>query len=216
MKQTRTRVKVCGITSIEDAYACIEAGVDALGFIHYPASQRHVELDKIDQISKSLPPFVSLVALVVDPDRQLIEGIRNNTPIDCLQFHGHETAQSLAEVVLPYYKKVSLDSISFDEAANHYRAATAILADTPTQAGSIPGGTGRIFDWQLTKRTSARPLILAGGLNPENIEQAIEQCQPYAVDVNSGIERQPRKKDAAKLQQFMLALNQVDARLYSL
>ena len=215
MKQSRTRVKVCGITSIEDAQNCIEAGVDALGFIYYPASKRHVSIDQIYQIAKNLPPFISLIALVVDPDKQLIEDIRNNTPIDCLQFHGNESAQRLAEVKLPYYKKVSLDSTSFDIAANNYRSAKALLADTPTPHGSIPGGTGQTFDWLLTQRTSTKPLILAGGLNPANIEQAIEQCQPYAVDVNSGVELEPRKKDGAKIEQFMLALNHVDKRLYA-
>ena len=214
MKQKRTRIKVCGITSIEDSYDCIDAGIDALGFIHYPVSKRHIGIDKIYQICKNLPPFVSLIALLVDPSKQLVEDIRNNTPIDCLQFHGSETAESLAEIKMPYYKKVSLDSISFDVAANTYKAANALLADTPTQHGSIPGGTGRVFDWQLTKRTSAKPLILAGGLNPDNIAQAIEQCRPYAVDVNSGVEIRPGKKDKEKIQQLMLALKQADQSLY--
>ena len=210
MISRRTRVKVCGITSITDAALAVEAGADALGFIHYPASKRHITIDTIASICATVPPFVSLVALVVDPDKSLIEDISRQTPIHCFQFHGNESPEFLAQMTMPYYKKISLDRLSFDQAATNYPQAQALLADTPTALGAVPGGTGTSFDWSRTKRTNNTPLILAGGLGPDNIVQAILQTHPYAVDVNSGVEQAPGIKDKEKLIQLINNMRHVD------
>ena len=209
----RTRVKVCGITSAKDAALAIEAGADALGFIHYPASKRHIAIDTIASICATLPPFVSLVALVVDPDASLIEKMSCQTPIHCFQFHGNESPEFLAQMTMPYYKKISLDKLCFDQAVINYPKAQALLADTPTPLGAVPGGTGTSFDWSHTKRTSNTPLILAGGLGPDNIIQAILQTHPYAVDVNSGVEQAPGIKDKDKLRQLINNLRQADQQM---
>ena len=206
----RTRIKICGITCADDALAAVGAGVDALGFVHYQPSPRHTELVQINNICAQLPPFVSLVALLVNPNMDTIRYIEQSTSIDTIQFHGDETPDFLADVKLPYYKKITLNTITVDQAAVKYRAARALLADTPVAADTIPGGSGKTFDWSLAKRRTSKPFILAGGLSSDNIISAIEKTQPYAVDINSGVEAAPGKKSAEKIQQLVYLVRQTD------
>lgn len=203
---SRTRIKICGITAIEDAQAAIEAGVDALGFVFYPKSSRALPLSQAIEISSMLPAFVSSVALLVNADNSFIHAILNDLKPSYLQFHGDESAQECAQWRTPYIKAVRMqahtDTLSI--MAEHQNAwCRGILLDA--YHPSIPGGTGETFDWSRIPEPQARtrPLILAGGLTPENIETAIRQVHPWAVDVSSGVEYAPGRKCPATMRAFI-------------
>ncbi len=196
-----TRVKICGITRKEDALHAVHAGADALGFVFYPKSPRCIDPEQARTIISALPPFVSAVGLFVNEGQKRIHEIASFSGIDVIQLHGDEAPQ---DCVVNGYRVVKAlrvrdqDSLS---AADRYGVSALLLdAWAPDQYG----GTGRTFNWQLAARLAARrPVVLAGGLTPENVAQAIAAVHPYGVDVSSGVESSPGRKDPAKLAAFI-------------
>jgi phosphoribosylanthranilate isomerase len=197
----RTRVKICGITRRQDAEFAVEMGADALGLVFYPPSPRSISIAQAKEIVSGLPPFVSIVALFVDATPDEVYACINDLPMVMLQFHGDESAEYCEQFGRPYLKaiRVQVDT-DFVHIANEYDAAAAILLDS-YQPG-VPGGTGQVFDWSLIK-TINKPLILAGGLNVDNVASAIKQVRPYAVDVSGGVEQAKGIKDKQKITAFM-------------
>jgi phosphoribosylanthranilate isomerase len=201
----RTRVKICGITSIEDAQLVINAGVDAIGLVFYDKSPRYVSNEQADRISRICPAFVSRVALFKDADKQMIETVLQQVEIDLIQFHGSESSEFCEQFERPYIKALGMKSAECDAAylqstAKKYHSAKALLLDG--HAPGEAGGSGETFDWSVIG-TINRPVILAGGLTPDNVKQAIGMVHPFAVDVSSGVESTPGKKDKAKVAAFM-------------
>jgi phosphoribosylanthranilate isomerase len=203
----RTRVKICGITRIEDALSAVQLGADAIGLVFYEASPRNVSIEQAKTIVDSLPPFVSKVGLFVNESPSHIENILARVSLDILQFHGDESPEACEQINLPYYKAIRVkDDTNLIQYAQLYQSAKALLVDTYTE--SAVGGTGMVFDWKLIPANISKPLILAGGLTPANVGSAIEQVHPYAVDVSGGVELNKGIKDAKKMAAFMQAVNQ--------
>ena len=199
------RVKICGITNLADAEAAIAAGADALGFILYERSKRFIPMEKAIAIVEALPPFVQTVAVTVDATREFSNlGWRKQLKtFNVAQLHGHETPVHVRAVgkYLPVIKALPASRALAIPPENY--EVTAFLLDTPSQEH---GGTGQIFDWNLAltfQKRTRKPLVLSGGLNPENVAKAIETVHPYAVDVSSGVEASPGRKDHAKLRDFI-------------
>lgn len=202
----RTRAKICGITRIEDALSAIEHGADAIGLVFYPPSPRHVTVDQAAAITKELPPFVTVVALFVNPSEAEVIAVLSQVNIDLLQFHGDESEADCTRYSLPYLKAIRVkDSTNLIQYAQIYSSAKALLLDTFSD--SAVGGTGQTFDWSLIPKKLPLPFILAGGLTAENVADAIEQVHPYAVDVSGGVEQSKGIKDVAKIAAFMSAIN---------
>lgn len=205
----RTRVKICGITRPEDGIAAASAGADAIGLVFYTRSPRFVTTMQARTIIAALPPFVTTVGLFVDASAAEIEEVLGEVPLDTLQFHGEEPPEFCASFGRPYLKAISMrDDIDLHNEAERFTSATALLVDT-FQAG-MPGGTGVSFDWKRIPPDLNKPLILAGGLNPDNVAQAIMQAHPYAVDVSSGVEAAKGIKDAGKIAAFMRGVVKAD------
>ena len=203
----RTRVKICGITRVEDALAAVNAGVDAIGLVFYAPSPRCVTIAQAQQIVAALPPFVSVVALFVNALTAEIETILAQVRIDIVQFHGDETPAQCQQINLPYYKAIRVKTESnLLQYAVEFESAKALLLDTYTEAAF--GGTGHVFDWNLIPKNMTKPVILAGGLVPENVALAIRQVRPYAVDVSGGVEQSKGVKDTAKIAAFMHAIEE--------
>ncbi len=199
------RSKICGITRVEDALAAAEAGADAIGLVFYPKSPRAVSVQQARTIIAALPPFVTTVGLFVNASRCELGEILDAVPLDMLQFHGDERPADCEGYHRPYIKALRVKS-GDDVVAQigPYASASGILLDT--FVAGVPGGTGLAFDWSLVPRNQGRPIILAGGLTPENVRGAIEQTQPYAVDVSGGVEARHGVKDADKIRAFMRAV----------
>lgn len=198
----RTRVKICGITRVEDAMAAVEAGADALGFVFYPPSPRDVSVAQAGRIVTQLPPFVTTVALFVNAERQDIAQVLQNARIDLIQFHGDESPAYCAGHGRPWVKALRMkDGVDLQRLEQEYHGASGLLLDA-YKAG-VPGGTGDSFDWERIPREMASRLILAGGLNPQNVAAAIHKVRPYAVDVSGGVEAAKGIKDQEKIKQFM-------------
>ena len=199
------RSKICGITRMEDALAAVEAGADAIGFVFYAKSPRAVTVQQARAIIAGLPPFVTTVGLFVNASACELNETLDAVPLDLLQFHGDETPEECAGYHRPYIKALRVkagDDIAASCAA--YAGASGILLDAYVEG--IPGGTGEAFDWSLIPQGLSKPIILAGGLNPENVGAAIKQVRPYAVDVSGGVEQGKGIKDSAKIRAFMQAV----------
>jgi len=197
------RVKICGITNQDDAIASIEAGADALGFIYYPSSPRSVDLDQIWPWVSELPPFVQRVLVTVNLTAEELINLQRKYPFDVWQLHGDEPPE-LCSLLYPSrtIKALRLHQPTHPENFSIY-PVDAFLLDTP---GPFYGGTGRTFDWQIAAEFTDlcdRPVILSGGLNPENVRNAIFSVRPFAVDVSSGVEHRPGIKDHAKIRDFI-------------
>ncbi|MGF6669220.1 MULTISPECIES: phosphoribosylanthranilate isomerase [Pseudomonas] len=198
------RSKICGITRIEDALAAVEAGADAIGFVFYAKSPRAVNVQQARAIIRALPPFVTTVGLFVNASRCELGEILDAVPLDLLQFHGDENAEACEEWRRPYIKALRVkagDDIAAAVAA--YPGASGVLLDTYVEG--VPGGTGEAFDWSLIPPDLSKPLILAGGLTPENVADAVARVRPYAVDVSGGVEASKGIKDHAKIRAFIAA-----------
>lgn len=207
----RTRVKICGFTQPRDALVASELGVDAIGLVFYPPSPRNVDLEKAAAISQSVPAFVTLVALFVDPDRAFVEEVIKLVGIDLIQFHGNEPAEFCGSFSVPYIKAVRMhDEVDLAEIEKEYAGAKGILLDAwhPTEKG----GTGEQFDWERIPDDFKLPIILAGGLTPENVELAIETAQPFAVDLSSGVEQSKGIKDHAKMARLLTEVNRFERK----
>ncbi|MYF30890.1 MAG: phosphoribosylanthranilate isomerase [Gammaproteobacteria bacterium] len=202
MAAARTRVKICGVTTPTDARAAADAGADAVGINFHPPSPRSVGPLMAAEIATALPPFVAVVGVFVDPDADRVRRILDRVRLDGLQFSGDESAEFCRAFGLPYIKVAGMAS-DFDFAAfeARYPDAQAFLLDTHDD--DLAGGTGRPFDWSIWP-DSDRRLILAGGLDPDNVAAAIAATHPYAVDVASGVEGDVKgRKDAALVRRFV-------------
>jgi phosphoribosylanthranilate isomerase len=198
----RTRIKICGITSAEDARIAAESGADAIGLVFYPPSPRNVSQEQARAIIAAVPPFVTVVGLFVDPAPDEVEAVLRQCSLGLLQFHGNEAPGFCRRFRLPYLKaarvRAGADLVQY---LTPYHDAQGWLLDA--YHDQLYGGTGESFDWDLIPRDLARPVILSGGLTPDNVGAAVRQVRPWAVDVSSGVERAKGVKDAAKIAAFI-------------
>lgn len=199
------RSKICGITRIEDALAAVDAGADAIGLVFYPPSPRAVSVVQARAIIAALPPFVTTVGLFVNASRCELNETLEAVGLDLLQFHGDETPEDCEGYHRPFIKALRVkpgDDIA--AACRVYSKASGLLLDA--YVPGVPGGTGETFDWGLIPKDLSKPVILAGGLSPDNVAQAIAQVRPYAVDVSGGVELHKGIKDHGKIRAFMKAV----------
>lgn len=202
------RVKVCGITRSEDAIAAVQCGVDAIGFVFWPHSARYIDPESARRIAEVIPPFICTVGVYVDPDAAWVEETARAAKLNLLQFHGDESPEFCNQFSQPYIKAIRVKpDTDLLQYAQHYGAAKGLLLDT--YAADMPGGTGHAFDWQLIPQQLSLPLILSGGLNPDNVARAIKQTQPWAVDVSTGVEASKGIKDEKKIIAFMQGVKQL-------
>jgi phosphoribosylanthranilate isomerase len=196
------QVKICGITSLEDARAAVDAGADALGFVFYPPSPRYVSPEQAEQIIRLLPPFITTVGLFVDVALDTINDTVARCGLDRVQLHGGEAPEFCRQIARPVIKAIRIRNAESLAHVPDYQVS-AYLLDAYVE-GALPGGTGTAFAWELVAHARLDgPVILAGGLTPENIEVAIAQTRPYGVDVSSGVERLPGIKDHQKVRDFI-------------
>ena len=210
---SRTRIKICGVTRIEDALCAASAGVDAIGLIFYPPSPRAVTIEQATSISDVLPPFVSTVALFVNASVQEIEGVIRHLRPSILQFHGDEDAAFCTQFGVSFIKAIrvgeTMRPADLLEYADEFKAARAVLLDTLAQG--LYGGSGESFDWKLIPTEMRRRVLLSGGLHPENVSGAIHLIRPWALDVSSGVEASKGVKDHAKIHKFIEEVRNADA-----
>ena len=198
------RIKVCGLTRVEDVQAAVAAGVDAIGLVFYPDSPRHVTMTQAAALCRHIPPFITVVGLFVNASRAEVHRVIEAVPLNLLQFHGDETADQCEGFGLPYLKAARVrPGVDLLEFASQFTSARALLLDTWTPAY---GGSGESFDWALVPSSCPLPVILSGGLTPDNVATAIRQVRPAAVDVSSGVESAKGIKDAAKIRAFVSAV----------
>lgn len=208
----RTRIKICGITRQDDALAAADAGADAVGFVFYAASPRHVQPAAAGTIVRALPPFVTTVGLFVDAPAGEVRSVLAAVPLALLQFHGDEPPEFCRQFGPPYIKAVRVRSgTDLLQYAARYPDAAALLLDA--YRPGVPGGTGETFDWHLIPARMTCGIVLAGGLTPDNVAAGIEQVRPWAVDVSSGVEAAPGVKDVQRIRRFATAVRWVDRQL---
>lgn len=205
----RTRVKICGITRAEDAKAVVDAGADALGLVFYPPSPRAVDIAAAKIIVADVPAFVSVTALFVNPTVEEVQSVLDSVRIDLLQFHGDEEDAFCRQFNRPYIKALRVRQAS-DLVASCLRFPSALGILLDSYKPGVPGGTGETFDWSLVPATPPKPIILAGGLVPENVAAAIEQVAPFAVDISGGVEAAKGIKDHGKINEFVKEVYRVD------
>ncbi len=205
----RTRIKFCGMTRVEDVQFAAELGVDAVGLIFAPRSPRCLELARARVLRAALPPFVTPVALLMDADIAQVQAMLQAVKPALLQFHGAERPEDCARYGLPFLKAVPM---AIPEGAAIYvaRYPEAIGFVFDSHAAGEAGGSGQRFDWSRLPRGIGRPVLLAGGLDPENVFEAVRSVRPYAVDVSSGIESAPGIKDAEKMRRFVAEVKRAD------
>lgn len=210
---TRTRIKICGLTRAADVAAAVALGADAVGFVRYRGSPRCVEVEQLALLLREVPAFVTPVLLFVNAAEDEIRAALDVAPNAFLQFHGDETEPECARFERPYLRAVRMSKgVDLLDCAAVFASAVALLADAPAEGY---GGGGKAFDWSRLPPPEARhkPLVLAGGLNADNVGAAIRAVRPYAVDVASGVEERPGVKSAEKLKRFFAAVCAADAEL---
>lgn len=196
------RVKICGITRVQDLHAACAAGADALGFVFYEKSPRHVDVATAAELVHALPPFVQSVGLFVDAAPDFIERVLRAVPLDLLQFHGNETPVDCARYGRPWVKAVRVKrDTDLLKCAADFDAARGLLLDAFVPG--VPGGTGERFDWSLIPPDLPKRVILSGGLTPDNVAEAVRRVRPWAVDVSSGVEASKGIKDAHQVARFI-------------
>jgi phosphoribosylanthranilate isomerase len=204
----RTRVKICGITRTQDAQAAAHAGADAIGLVFYPPSPRYLSVERAVEIRDVLPPFVQTVALFVNPDAAQVAQVIGRVRPAMLQFHGEETAEFCVQFGMPYVKacrvRPGVDALEY---LRPFARAAAWLYDS-----YVPeyGGVGESFDWSLLPLARERPVILSGGLSPDNVAEAIRRVRPWGVDVSSGVESGKGVKDGTKIAAFISEVRNAD------
>jgi phosphoribosylanthranilate isomerase len=207
-----TRIKVCGITRLEDALAAARSGADAIGLVFYERSPRYVSLAQAKQLAEALPPFVTVVGLFVNAKASFVREVLASVPLDMLQFHGDESAEFCAQFAKPYLKAIRVKAgVDLLQCAARFHTAKGLLLDAHVEG--IAGGTGATFDWALIPKQLPLPVILSGGLNVGNVAAAIKQVRPYAVDVSSGVEASKGIKDAGKIAAFINEVKNIDLQL---
>jgi phosphoribosylanthranilate isomerase len=204
-----TAVKICGITRPEDALAAARAGAHAIGLVFYAKSPRHVTPAKAAEIIRVLPPFVTTVGLFVDATAEEVRAALAEAPVTLLQFHGDETPEFCRQFKRPYVKAVRVRAgVDLLQYARDYHDAKALLLDNYVEG--LHGGSGVAFDWSLIPRALPLPVILSGGLTPENVTEAVRRVRPSAVDVSSGVESAKGIKDAQKIAAFIKGVRNGD------
>jgi len=204
-----TRIKICGFTRPDQARRAAEYGADAVGLVFYPPSPRNVSPEQAAAICEVLPPFVTPVGLFVDADPDLVRDVLRQVPLALLQFHGDETPDYCRQFDLPFIKAVrvkpGLDLVQY---ARNFSQSRGLLLDA--YVAGTPGGTGERFDWSLIPPLLGTPVVLSGGLDPENVGQAVKAVHPWAVDVSSGVESGKGNKDLAKIKAFIDGVRNAD------
>jgi phosphoribosylanthranilate isomerase len=207
--QMKTRVKICGVTNVADALAVAEAGADMIGLNFYGQSPRHITHEKSAEISRALPPFVQRVGVFVNPAEELVMRAIAESGLNMLQFHGDEPSDFCTQFGLMSMKAIRVrDEASLQALADFQ--TDAFLLDAHSPGGR--GGTGEKFNWELAVEAQkfGKPIFLAGGLTPENVGEAVRKVRPFAVDVSSGVESAPGKKDAAKVRAFIQSVRNAE------
>jgi phosphoribosylanthranilate isomerase len=204
----RTRIKLCGLTREEDVAAAVAAGADAIGFNCYPQSPRYIPPNRLKLLARELGPFVTPVLLFVNASTDLVEGALDAVPDALLQFHGDEHEPACHRYGRPYLRALRVaPGVALLDFEREFHSAAALLVDAPSAAY---GGSGESFDWSLLPAQRSKPLVLAGGLQADNVGQAIRAVRPYAVDVSSGVESAPGIKSAARIEGFIAAVRMAD------
>lgn len=215
----RTRAKICGITRPQDIHAAVNAGVDAIGFVFYKPSPRYVTIELAQQLAQLIPPYINIVGLFVNASADQIAEVLASVPLDIIQFHGDETAQQCQQIA-QYNKRRWYKAIQIQPDAEHseiiatirpYQQAGASAMLLDAWHPDLKGGTGHSFDWSQFPKLDI-PLILAGGLKPENVENAIQTTQAYAVDVSGGVESAKGIKDQQLVERFMQGVQRGSAK----
>ncbi|WP_250493105.1 phosphoribosylanthranilate isomerase [Caballeronia sp. GAWG1-1] len=214
----RTRIKLCGLSRAEDVRHAVALGADAVGFVFYPPSPRSVSVAQAVELARHVPPLVSAVGLFVNATPEWVREVTSNVPLSILQFHGDETPEQCAELAaiagLPYWRalRIGPDAATSDliESSLKFADADGILLDALVEGF---GGGGKIFDWSLIPTDLGHRAVLSGGLNTQNVSEAIRRVRPFAVDVSSGIETPGAKgvKDPARMAAFVRAVREADA-----
>lgn len=206
---TRTRVKICGLTRAVDVAAAVDVGVDALGFVFHPASPRAVTPEQAIGLCRSIPPFVTAVGLFVDVPAAQVREILDRVPLDQLQFHGDESPEYCAGFARRWIKAIRMrPGLDLLEQARRYGGAAGLLLDT--YDSRLAGGTGAAFDWELIPSALAPRVVLAGGLTPDTVAEAIARVRPFGVDVSGGVESAKGIKDLARISAFMQGVSDGD------
>lgn len=204
----RTRIKICGLTRPQDVLAAVDLGADAVGFVFYPPSPRNVGFDRAAELAALLPPFVTAVGLFVDPTADFVAEALRRVPLQLLQFHGDETDAECARYQRRWIKAARMrPGVDLVEFAVSHPGACGILVDAFVDGY---GGGGKVFDWSLIPAGFERPLIVSGGLDPDNVGDAVRRLRPWAVDVSSGVESAKGIKDAARIAAFVAGVRDAD------
>ena len=204
-----TRIKICGLTRAQDVDAAVEAGVDAVGLVFYPESARFVSLAQATELARRVPPFVTIVGLFVNASPETVRATLAALPIHLLQFHGDEDDAFCRQFGRPFLKAVRVrPEIDMSRQLAAFPSAQAILLDAFVEGY---GGGGKTFDWTLVPDVLPKPIVLSGGLDAENVGDAIRRVRPLAVDVSSGVESGKGIKDVAKIRAFVKAVRHADA-----
>lgn len=199
---SRARVKICGITNVDDAMVVVDAGAEALGLVFYAASSRAVTIEQARAIAYAAGPFTVVTGLFVDATPDFVASVLKQVPLQLLQFHGDEDLAYCESFARPYMKAIRMrPELDVAAAIDAFPSASGILLDA--YRPGVPGGTGETFDWARVPRYSSKPLVLAGGLSPANVAEAIRTTQVYGVDVSGGVESSPGKKDHDKITSFI-------------
>jgi phosphoribosylanthranilate isomerase len=205
----KTAIKICGITRVEDALVAAREGAHAIGLVFYRPSPRYIDPDAAAAIVRALPPFVTPVGLFVDADDEEVRSVATRAGVRLLQFHGNESAAFCERFNLPYMKAVRVrPEVDLLQYAQTFHSAKALLLDAFREG--LHGGTGAVFDWNLIPAGLPLPVVLSGGLTPENVTEAIRRVRPCAVDVSSGVEAQKGIKDAQKIAAFITGVRDAD------
>jgi phosphoribosylanthranilate isomerase len=208
--QARTRIKICGLTREVDVDAAVAAGADAIGFVLYERSPRHVPVERFAQLARRLPPFVTPVALFVNASPDLVDEAVAAVPHLLLQFHGDETPEQCELSGRPWLRAVRMaPGVDLLDFASRFAGASGLLLDAFVEGY---GGGGKVFDWSQIPQGVPRPVVLSGGLNPANVIDGVMRVRPWAVDVSSGVEAAKGIKDAALVRRFCEAVREADAR----
>ncbi|BDU16149.1 phosphoribosylanthranilate isomerase [Lysobacter auxotrophicus] len=207
--QTHTRIKFCGMTHADDIALACELGVDAIGLVFAERSSRRLTIEQARALRAGIAEGIEVVALFMDNDAATVQRVIDAVRPTVLQFHGREDEAFCAAFDMPYFKAVAMGGDVAADALSHHPRAVALLLDSHASGGA--GGTGHAFDWSRIPRESARPFLLAGGLHPENIFDAVTAVHPWGVDVSSGIESAPGEKDAAKMRRFVEEVRRADS-----
>ena len=206
----RTRIKICGLTREQDVDAAVAAGADAVGFVMYDKSPRHVSVARLRELARRLPPFVSPVCLFVNASPDLVDEALAAAPNALLQFHGDETREQCEQAARPYLRAVRMaPGVDLLDFASGFASATGLLLDAFVEGY---GGGGKVFDWSQIPPGVPLPVVLSGGLNPANVIDGVMHVRPWAVDVSSGVESAKGIKDAALVRRFCEAVREADAR----